>query len=473
MYAVIFFFGRRTSRSLEIAEDDRKRLDAKIRRQAYYDSLTGLPNRAMFLERIHAQQDSKALNVLYVDLDRFKLVNDSLGQKAGDQILSVTAKRLHKLLSTGDQLFRVGGDEFVFLQRSDDPMLAHLLALKVVREIAELQEIDGTTVSVTASVGVARWPADDSVLESTVRCADIAMYVAKRSGLNQLAVFREAMREEMQAKVTLMSDLKQAVNNNEFVLHYQPRLNSKTRSIESVEALIRWNHPRHGLLYPEKFIIALENSPLIVDVGRWALQAACNQAMSWRANGSQPIKISVNIAPKQFRNKNFVDSVVAALQSSGLPPTDLELELTEGQLIDDLDSAIGILTQIKALGVSVAIDDFGTGYSSLCYLHRLPIDCLKIDRSFVSNIANGCEAGKIAQTITTLAHSLGLVVVAEGVETLFQADTLTQWGCEQLQGYVFSEPVPAELIPELLTKSTIKTKPTVERKLAEELLVLV
>jgi diguanylate cyclase (GGDEF)-like protein len=453
MYAVVFFFGRRTTRSLKEAEDKRKRLDARIRHQAYHDSLTGLPNRACFVERLKAQQTATALNVLFIDLDRFKIVNDSLGHKAGDRVLAIIAKRLTSALSKGDQIFRVGGDEFVLLQNNDDPIRGHLLAQKIVREIAPSLEIDGTKITMTASVGVARWPSDDTNLESVVRCADIAMYTAKRSGSNQLAMFQEDMRKEVQAKVTLMADLKRAVTDSEFAVYYQPRIHSHTREIESVEALIRWNHPEHGLLFPDKFINALEDSPLIIDAGGWVMRTACEQAMKWRAMGIRPIKVSVNIAPKQFRHANFVSSVFTALKNSGLPASYLELEITEGQLIGDLDGAIDILSQLNALGVAVSIDDFGTGYSSLSYLHRLPIDCLKIDRSFVNDITEDSSGGKICQTITMLAHSLGLSVVAEGVETLFQADTLTGWGCEQLQGFLFSKPVPAAAIPALITYS--------------------
>jgi diguanylate cyclase (GGDEF)-like protein len=470
MYAVIFFFGRRTSLSLKEAERKRKRLDAKIRHQAYHDSLTGLANRACFVERLKAQHLATALNVLFIDLDQFKIVNDSLGHKAGDQVLAIIAKRLRSTLSKGDQIFRVGGDEFVLLQNNPDPMQGHLLAQSIVREVAPSLEIDGTKVTLTASVGIARWPLDDASLEGAVRCADIAMYAAKGSGSNQLALFREEMREEIEAQATLMTELKCALTNSEFILHYQPRLNSKTRRIESVEALIRWNHPELGLLFPEKFIAALEDSALIVDVGRWVLQAAAEQAMRWRSLGNGPIKVSVNVAPKQFRHANFVSSVIAVLKNSGLPASDLELEITEGQVIGNLDSAIEVLSQLKALGVSVAIDDFGTGYSSLSYLHRLPINCLKIDRSFVKDVAHNSSHGKIAQTITMLAHSLGLSVVAEGVETSYQADTLTHWGCEQLQGYLFSKPVAQELIPALVAQSTSKTKTSGAKNLHERLL---
>jgi diguanylate cyclase (GGDEF)-like protein len=461
MYALIFFFGRRASQSLKEAERKRLRLDAKMRHQAYYDSLTGFANRACFVERLKAKQTESALNVLFIDLDRFKIVNDSLGHKAGDRALSIIAKRLCSTLSKGDQIFRVGGDEFVLLQNNNDPIRGHLLAQRILKAIAPALEVEGTKVTLTASVGVAQWPTDDALLEGAVRCADIAMYAAKRSGANQLAMFQQDMRNEMQAQVTLMADLKRALSESEFMLHYQPRLNSKTRRIESVEALLRWNHPTQGLLFPDKFIAALENSPLIIDVGHWVLQTACEQAMRWRAKGTERIKVSVNIAPKQFRHTNFVNTVISVIKSSKLPACDLELEITEGQLIDDLDGAVDTLSQLHALGVAVSIDDFGTGYSSLSYLHRLPIDCLKIDRSFVNDIAPDSSGGNIAKTITMLAHSMGLSVVGEGVETSFQAETLRSWGCEQLQGFLFSKPVPAEAIPVLIMDSLNVVQPAI------------
>jgi diguanylate cyclase (GGDEF)-like protein len=456
MYLVIFFFGRRTTKTLKETERRRKRMDAKIRQQAYHDSLTGLPNRACFIERLRATNESDNLNVLFIQLDRFKLVTDRLGHNAGDAVLAIIGKRLKATLLPGDQLFRAGVDSFVLLQKDDELLHGHLLAQKVVREIAAAFNIEGAEVAVTASVGLARWPLDDATLEGAVRCADIAMDTARRAGSNQLAVFRTEMRDEIDAETKLLSDLKLAHTNSEFILNYQPRLCAKNRGIESVEALIRWNHPQHGLLYPDRFITALEESPLIAEVGRWVLETACKQAMLWRNEGIRNLHVSVNVAPKQFRQTNFVSTVVSVLKKTGFPASDLELELTEGQLIDDLEAAIDVLTQLKDLGVSIAIDDFGTGYSSLSYLHRLPIDCLKIDRSFVNDIGAESRHGNIAQTITILAHKLGLSVVAEGVETSAQAAALTQWGCEQLQGYLFSKPVPAEDISAMLAQPVLE-----------------
>jgi diguanylate cyclase (GGDEF)-like protein len=455
IYAVIFVFGRRATSALRIAETRRKRLDARIRHQAYHDGLTGLSNRACFVENVRAKQTSQAINILYVNLDRFKVINDGLGQKAGDQALAIVAERLSKAVKSKDQVFRVGGDEFVILQKNSDVIRGHLLAQNVIKCIAPAFEVDGTQVSLTVSVGVATWPEHDASLEGVARCADIALNAAKRAGSNQLAVYQPDMGEAIDAQATLMADMQRAYADSEFVLHYQPRMNGKIRHIESVEALIRWNHPQRGLLYPDAFIAALEDSPLIIEVGQWVLESACAQTVRWHREGMKDLNISVNVAPKQFRHAGFVSVVESALKSSGLPAKFLEIELTEGQLIGDLDAAIQVLEALKKIGVSVSIDDFGTGYSSLSYLHRLPINCVKIDRSFVSDIRDNPQQGKIAQTIAILAHNLGLSVVAEGVETSYQADALASWGCDQLQGYFFSKPVPASAISRLFAEAAV------------------
>jgi diguanylate cyclase (GGDEF)-like protein len=468
MYVVIFVFGRKASKSLIQAEILRKKHEALTQHRAFHDYLTSLPNRASFNQRLRTASKQKPLQVVFLDLDGFKAINDTFGHKTGDRVLRVLAKRLSKLMKDKDQIFRLGGDEFLVLRESDQVIESHQLAKRIIDAVAKPMNIEGINITLTASIGIAQWPLDDSDIEAVVRCADVAMYEAKRAGANQVTVYRPAMRESIQAQANLMEDLKNAHVNREFVLHYQPRVAVKDRAIESVEALIRWQHPLRGFLTPNEFIEALEDSPLIIDVGRWVVEEACRQAVKWQTEGAGKLKISVNVAAKQFRSVDFVKSVESALSSSGLAPNCLELELTEGHLIGDLDAAIGTLNALKALGVSIAIDDFGTGYSSLSYLHRLPVDCLKIDRSFVMNISKESKTFHLAKTIVLLGKNLGLKVVAEGVETTYQADLLSHWGCDQLQGYLFSKPVAPHLIQNLIKSpiaddmnklnSTLKTK---------------
>jgi diguanylate cyclase (GGDEF)-like protein len=449
MYAVVFVFGRHNSKTLAAAQRHRERQELKIRHQAFHDSLTGLPNRAGFdslIARATKRASARPVSILFVDLDRFKLVNDSLGHKAGDQVLQVMAERIRRVIRDEDRLYRVGGDEFVVLLDARDQVASHLLGQRIISVLSRAVDIDGSPVTLGASVGIAHYPADDVSFEQVVRCADMAMYAAKRAGANQLAFYVPQMKIDLDQQAHLLTDVKRAIDNNEFVLHYQPRLCSGRHTVESVEALIRWEHPELGLLYPDRFIRAVEDSPLILDLGAWVLDTACKQAMQWEKISGQAIGISVNVAAKQFRHSAFVKQVKNALTNSGLPANRLELELTEGQLITDLGGAAATLVNLKSLGVTVAIDDFGTGYSSLAYLHKLPIDCLKIDRAFVKDLETDPVQAKIAHTIALLAHNLGLKVVAEGVETLAQAEILTDWGCEQLQGFYFSKAVPAQQI---------------------------
>ncbi len=449
MYAVVFVFGRHNAKTLAAAQRQREGQELKIRHQAFHDSLTGLPNRAGFdalIARATKRASSRPVSILFVDLDRFKLVNDSLGHKAGDQVLQAMAQRIRKVIRDEDRLYRVGGDEFVVLLDARDQVASHLLGQRIISVLSRAVDIDGSPVTLGASIGIAQYPADDTNFEQVVRCADMAMYAAKRAGANQLAFYVPQMKIDLEQQAHLLTDVKRAIDNNEFVLHYQPRLCSARHTIESVEALIRWEHPELGLLYPDRFIPAVEDSSLILDLGVWVLETACKQAMQWEKISGQTIGISVNIAAKQFRHSSFLKQVKNALASSGLPANRLELELTESQLITDLGGAAATLVNLKALGVTVAIDDFGTGYSSLAYLHKLPIDCLKIDRAFVKDLETDPVQAKIAHTIALLAHNLGLKVVAEGVETLAQAQMLTEWGCEQLQGFYFSKAIPAKQI---------------------------
>jgi diguanylate cyclase (GGDEF)-like protein len=452
MYLIIWYMGRTTSVRLMRADRERRRHEASMRHQAYHDVLTGLPNRVQFAEdcAVRNTDQTNRLGVLFIDLDRFKPINDSLGHRVGDAVLERVAKRIRKTLRATDRIYRMGGDEFIALVESDDQPMLEIAARRVIAAISRSMTIEGVDVQVSASVGIARWPHDGETLEQTVGLADMAMYAAKRAGAGQHAFFEPAMRREADDQVHLMGGLRTALENDEFELHYQPRMDARKGTIDGFEALIRWRHPEQGLLAPDRFIGILEESPLIFDVGTWVIQEATRQLALWHAAGHRDLHVSVNVAAHQFRHREFVSSVESALRSAGIPPGKLELEITESQLIHDLEGVMLAIERLKKLGVLLSIDDFGTGYSSLAYLQKLRIDCIKIDRAFVRDLDTDADDAKIARTIAKLAHSLGMSVVAEGVETEGQAEMLRAWGCEQLQGFLFSRPVPPDAVLALL-----------------------
>ncbi len=446
MYTLIWALGRSATRRLEVAANEKKEQEQRIHHQAYHDNLTGLPNRVSFQEQcatLGALSAPKPWGLLYIDLDRFKPINDSLGHSVGDIVLKKAATRITASMRNEDNVYRVGGDEFLVLVQTEDLAALETASRRIVATLAKPFNIDGLEIALSASVGIARWPADSAALDHAVGCADLAMYSAKRAGANQHAFYSADMKHKSDEQVRMLNGLRVALANDEFVLHYQPRVNSHTGDVESFEALLRWQHPELGLLQPARFIGVLEDSPLIVDVGAWVMETAAMQLAQWHREGHPHLRISVNVAARQFRAKQLVETVEHALARSGIEPQALELEITEGQLIHDLENATQTVRRLKTLGVMLSIDDFGTGYSSLSYLQELPIDCLKIDRAFVKDLEDGALQNNIARTIASLAHSLEMKVVAEGVETDTQAALLRGWGCEQLQGYLFSRPVPA------------------------------
>jgi diguanylate cyclase (GGDEF)-like protein len=453
VYFGVFLVGRRASRALVKANHIRQQQEEKLMHQAFHDALTGLPNRAglkRFLISIQNQIRPLPLAIFCIDVDRFKSINSSLGHTVGDQVLQQLAKRLQANVSDGENVFRNGSNEFLIICTFSDVGSLTIQSEKLSNSLHEKLCIDGIELNVTVSIGVARWPQDQAKLEQAIRCADLAKSYAKTEQQTAVEFYRPEMRKAHDEQTLMMSGLQKALLSNEFVLHYQPRLGSNSRKIESVEALIRWQHPNLGLLPPARFIEALEDSPLIIEVGNWVLETACRQTVRWHSMGYTDLKVSVNVAARQFRQTNFIESVLIALERTGLSPHFLELELTEGQLMINLESASKTLSALREIGVSVSIDDFGTGYSSLSYLHQLPIDCLKIDRSFVMSITEDRRRSSIAKTITMLGHNLEMTVVAEGVETSEQADLLTSWGCTQLQGYYFSKPVDHHSMSHLL-----------------------
>ncbi len=449
LYLLMLWIARRSDRILREQEAQRAANEERIRYQAYHDLLTGLPNRASFGEHLdEAIRRSKrfgwSVGLMFLDLDRFKRVNDSLGHEAGDQLLRIAATRLKGCIRETDILFRMGGDEFtVLLENVRGPEEVATIAARMSAAIAEPVELAHHELTATASIGIAIYPRDDPTGERLVKSADTAMYRAKDLGRNRYAFFTQEMTERVETQLRLEADLQRALKNGEFVLHYQPRVAAATRRVVSVEALLRWDQPQAGLVAPGRFVPLLEESGLIVPVGAWVLRTACRQNKAWQEAGLPPMRVSVNISSRQFRSESLVETISDALESSGLAAECLEIELTESLLVENADGALGVMKRLKALGVAISIDDFGTGYSSLSYLKRFPIDCLKIDGSFVHDLHSSAKDAAIVEAISALARSLGIGLVAEGVEEVRQADFLRARYCTELQGYLFSRPLPA------------------------------
>jgi diguanylate cyclase (GGDEF)-like protein len=449
LYLLILWMAGRTDRILREQEAQRVANEERIRYQAYHDILTGLPNRTSFAEHLEeAMRRSKrfgwSVALMFLDLDRFKRVNDSLGHEAGDELLRIVASRLKTCIRETDILFRMGGDEFtVLLENIRTPEEVAAVAARMLAAVAQPAVISHHELTPTASIGIAIYPRDDQRGERLVKAADAAMYRAKDVGRNRYAFFTQEMTERVESQLRLEADLERALKHGEFVLHYQPRVSATARRVVSIEALLRWNKPGAGLVAPGTFVPLLEESGLIVPVGAWVLRTACRQAKTWQDEGLPGMRISVNISSRQFRSESLVETIRDALESSGLAPESLELELTESLLVESAENAVTIMQRLKALGVTLSIDDFGTGYSSLNYLKRFPIDCLKIDSSFVHDLHTSAKDAAIVEAISALAKSLGIGLVAEGVEEVRQADFLRARYCTELQGFLFSHPLPA------------------------------
>jgi diguanylate cyclase (GGDEF)-like protein len=424
---------------------------SQIAFMAHHDPLTRLPNRVLFHDRIQqalARLDRNVgFAVLCLDLDRFKLVNDTLGYPVGDALLQKVAERLQACVREGDTVARLGGDEFaVILLAVNEPNEVDSLAERIIGTVGSSYEIDGHQIIIGTSIGMALAPADGAVSEELLKKADTALYDAKSSGGGVSCFFEDSMNAALQSRRQIEVGLRRAVTEGEFVLYYQPLVDAKSHRVCSCEALIRWQHPEQGLIYPDAFIPIAEASGLIGTIGQWVMRQACMDAMNW----ADDIKIAVNLSPSQFKDKHLVDYIRSALEASGLPANRLELEITESVLLNDSHLILAILREIKALGVQISMDDFGTGYSSLSYLRSFPFDKVKIDRSFIKDLPNDKNAMAIIRAIVGLGETFGMTVTAEGVETDEQAVQLALEDCTHLQGYLFSKPVPAANIPALI-----------------------
>ena len=423
---------------------------------ARFDALTGLPNRHHFMEELgraleRAKRTEAGLAVFFIDLDRFKAVNDTLGHAAGDELLCTVARRLSELMRRVDMVARLGGDEFVIVaETSCDGATLSKIASRLIAAAAEPMSLYGHTVQVSASVGVAVFPQDGFDGPGLLRSADAAMYQAKAAGKNTFAFFTHELARRAELHFALEGELRQAVERHQLVLHYQPLVDATSGELVTLEALVRWQHPTRGLLMPAAFIELAEESGLIVGIGRWVLRQACGQLARWRAEGLDPPPCAINVSRRQLAGDTLVDDVRQALADHALPPRLLEVEVTESLLMSDTGRSQSVLAALRAMGVGIAIDDFGTGYSSLAYLKRFPLRTLKIDRSFVQGLPEDADDAAITRAVVAMAHSLGLRVVAEGVETPAQHLSLRRLGCDVLQGYLFGRPADPREIEALL-----------------------
>jgi diguanylate cyclase (GGDEF)-like protein/PAS domain S-box-containing protein len=430
---------------------ERKRVEEHIEYQAYHDALTGLPNRRLFRDRLtvalaHARRLKHPLAVMFLDLDRFKVVNDTLGHSIGDEFLRAVAIRLQSALREEDSVARMGGDEFTVLladlKTSND---AAKIAQKVLDTVAQPLQIDGTELFLTTSIGIALFPSDGDTAEALLANADHAMYRAKDAGRNSYQMFTPAMNSRALERLTLESDLRYALERGELQLYYQPQINIASGRITGVEALLRWNRPGFGVVGPMEFIPVAEETRLIVPIGEWVLREACRQAKAWQTRGSN-FRMAVNLSPRQFQHSDLPHVIASALELSGLAPGNLELEITESLAMQNTTRTIATLHTLREMGVQIAIDDFGTGHSSLNYLRSFPIDSVKIDQEFVQEIEASAADRAIVSAVIGMARGLRLRVTAEGVETERQLEFLREQGCEDVQGFLFGEPVPASAL---------------------------
>ena len=437
---------------IAVARDVTERLaaEARIQHLATHDALTNLPNRFMFSQLLNfaiqnAQRDGQKFAVLFIDLDQFKMINDTLGHDAGDQLLQEIAARFSKGLRTSDVLARLGGDEFVvLLRRASKPQEVTTVARKLLSAAARPLVLQGQECGVTASIGICTFPTDAQDEQSLMKNADSAMYLAKGLGKNNFQFYSESIRTQSLERLSLETALRHAIERSEFVLHYQAKLDLRTQEITGVEALLRWQHPDLGLVPPMKFMPIAEETGLVIPIGLWVLKTACAQNVAWQREGLPPLRIAINLSARQFADEKLLAHIAVALKESGMQPDLLELELTESMVMQNIEQAIKALAAIKKMGVRIAIDDFGVGYSSLAQIKRFPIDTLKVNRSFIRDLADSSEERDITMAIIAMGKALSLTVEAEGVETQEQQVFLTDHACDAMQGIHFSKPISNE-----------------------------
>jgi diguanylate cyclase (GGDEF)-like protein len=436
----------------------------QLRHLATHDALTGLPNRVLMDDRIGqcialADRQKQTFAVIVLDVDRFKMVNDSFGHRVGDELLKEVALRLKGVVRDVDTVARLGGDEFVLIiTQSPEADAAENVAARIIEVMQTPVRIAGIDVHTTSSMGIAFYPRDASTIEALLAHADAAMYFAKQKGRNNFQCFMPRMDTATQEKVRLETDMHVALERGQFQLHYQPKVNTATGAMHGAEALLRWTHPELGEIPPSKFIPIAEESGLIGAIGAWVVREACRQARAWQDNGLPSLRVAVNLSASQFRQGDLLSIIRDALDTAGLEARFLEVELTESVVMSDPEESIAILEQLSAMGVLVSVDDFGTGYSSMSYLRRLPIDKIKIDRGFIGEVISRPDDASIVRAIVSLAHSLKLKVVAEGVESVEQLEFLKTLGCDQYQGFHFSPALPAAQF-EALVRATNEDDP--------------
>jgi diguanylate cyclase (GGDEF)-like protein len=434
---------------------DRKLYQARIEQQANYDTLTGLANRSLLQDRLEqaliaASSYHTRVAVAFVDLDRFKYINDSLGHHVGDELLRTMADRLESCVRDCDTVARLGGDEFVVLITGQTGVdLVRNIVERMLQSVTQPWVTEHGEFNVSCSIGVALYPSDGLDAQTLLKHADSAMYRAKESGRNNFQFFTRELNALMIERLAMESSLRRALERDQFMLEYQPRVDLKTGGIIGAEALIRWRLPEQGVVAPGRFIPLAEETGLIVPIGKWVLKAACAQNKAWQTAGLEPIIVSVNVSARQFRQDNLARTVAEVLEETGLEARYLEIELTESMVMHDAQQLVAMLGDLKRLGVQISVDDFGTGYSSLSYLKRFPVDRLKVDRSFVEHLATDSDDATIVRAIITLGHNLGLKVVAEGVEQPEQLNFLRLNHCDEAQGFIYCRPVDSD---ELATK---------------------
>ncbi len=437
---------------------ERKRYQEELERQANYDALTGLPNRHLLNDRlkqaVSSQRHVRSVAVVFIDLDHFKVINDSLGHNYGDDVLRHVAERLQSAVRDGDTVARLGGDEFVLIlnDQSREDVIFRTMR-RIIGRVSEPMMIADRELNITCSAGLSLYPQDGPDTQTLLKNADAAMYRAKSQGRNTFQFYTAEMNELAIERLTMEQALRRAIERKELLLHYQPRVNLRTGEVDGMEALVRWQHPERGLIFPDRFIPLAEETGLIVPIGEWVLRTACEQGREWRRAGFAPVCISVNLSARQFWGGGLVRLVTDIVSDTGMSEQ-LEMELTESMVMHDAENVIATLLGLRGIGVRLSVDDFGTGYSSLSYLKRLPLNALKIDGSFVRDItaSGGPDGGILAKAIISLGHSLHLKVVGEGVENEAQRDFLKAHDCDEMQGYFFSRPVPPEECAKFLTQ---------------------